>query len=85
MPIDTRTGTAATVGPREAQAAVRHHAEAPHADHLTAVVVIGAVLWLLGTAVVISWRDSGHRLRGILSEFDEPGAPRADARTPDRR
>lgn len=77
MPTDTRTGTVATVGPRETPATARHHTGPLSAEHLTALVAIGAVLWLLGSAFVISWRDSGTRLRGILREFDETRAPRA--------
>lgn len=81
MPTDTRTGTVATVGPRETPATTRHHTGPFRVDHLTAVVAIGALLWVLGTALVISWRDSGTRLQGILREFDDPGA----SRTADRR
>jgi hypothetical protein len=35
-----------------------------------ALVAIGALLWILGNAFVLSWRHSGDRLRSILSEFD---------------
>lgn len=85
MPTDIRTGSVVMLGQREAP--VRHHTGPLGADHLTAVVAVGALLWIVGTALVLSWRDSGDRLRGILSEFDEPGAPAAEAesRTADVR
>jgi hypothetical protein len=77
-PTDTRTGTVATVA--RPQEPAHQHTGSLASDHLTAVVAIGALLWLLGTAFVLSWRDSGHRLRGILGEFDEPCGPHADQR-----
>jgi hypothetical protein len=78
MPTDTRAGTVAPVARRQAPA--HHHTGPLAADHLSAVVAIGALLSLLGTVLILSWRDSGHRLRGILSEFDEHRGPHADRR-----
>ncbi|GAA4481870.1 hypothetical protein GCM10023191_001310 [Actinoallomurus oryzae] len=70
-----------TVGRHRVPAATHHHTGLFHADHLTAVVAVGAVLWILGTAFVTSWQDSGNRLRGILSELDEHHDPHAEQHT----
>lgn len=59
----------ATVARRHVPVATHHHT-----DDLTAIIAIGALLWLLGTVFVISWQDSGHRLRGILDEHHDPPA-----------
>lgn len=37
--------------------------------------VIGALVFLLGIAFVLRWRDSAERLRGILREFEHPPNP----------
>jgi hypothetical protein len=70
MPKDTRTGTVANVGQRKALTSTHHHTALLRADHVTTAMTLGAVLWLLVIAFVLSWRHSGERLRGILSEFD---------------
>ena len=78
MPKDTRTGTMAAVKQREALTSAHHHTALLRADHLTAVVAVGALLCIFGIAFVVSWRHSGDRLRGILSEFDDHGTPPAE-------
>ena len=78
MPKDTRTGTMATVKQREALTSAHHHTALLRADHVTAVIAIGALLWILGIAFAISWRHSRDTLRGILSEFDDHGTPPAE-------
>jgi hypothetical protein len=78
MPEDTRTGTMTTVEQREALRSAHHHTALLRADHVTAVIAIGAMLWILGLAFAISWRHGGDKLRGILSEFDDHGAPPAE-------
>ena len=77
MQEETRTGTMATVQQREALTSAHHHTALLRAD-VTAVVGIGALLWILGLAFAISWRHSGDGLRGILSEFDDHGTPPAE-------
>jgi hypothetical protein len=75
MPEDTRTGTMATIEQREALTGAHHHTALFRADHVTAIIAIGALLWILGTALASSWRHSGDKLRGILIEFDNHGTP----------
>ena len=75
MPKDTRTGTTAIMGQRQTLTSTHHHTALLRANHIAAVVAIGALLWILGVAFVISWRHSGDRLRSILSEFDNHDSP----------
>jgi hypothetical protein len=65
----------ATVGRPEALTSTHHHATLLRADHLAAVLALGASLWLLGIVFVVSWRNSGDTLRGILEEFDDDTPP----------
>jgi C4-dicarboxylate-specific signal transduction histidine kinase len=87
---DTRTDAMATVARREALTSTHHHTALVRGDHLAVVVALGAFLWLFGIVFVVSWRHSGDRLRGILSEFHDD-TPRAEqeyevnARTADLR
>jgi hypothetical protein len=81
MPEDTRTGTMVTVKQREALTSAHHHTTLLRADHVTAIIGIGALLWILGTAFAIGWRHSGDKLRGILSEVDNHGTPPAEQRS----
>lgn len=69
MPTDTRMDTVTALGPRGAPTATHHHTAPLRADHVTVVIAVGALLWLLGMAFVVSWRSSGDRLRAILNEF----------------
>jgi hypothetical protein len=75
---DARTDAMATVARREAPTSTHHHTTLLRTDHVAAVIALGALLWLLGIAFVVSWRNSGDRLRGILSEFDNDDTPPAE-------
>jgi hypothetical protein len=68
----------ATIKQREALTSAHHHTPLFRADHVTAIIAIGALLWIIGAAFAISWRHSGDKLRGILSEFDNHGTPAAE-------
>jgi hypothetical protein len=49
-----------------------HHTPLVSPDHIAVIVAVGTLVCLLGAAFIISWRDSGDKLRSILSEIDSP-------------
>jgi hypothetical protein len=49
-----------------------HHTPLFSPDHIAVIVAVGTLICLLGAAFAISWRDSGDKLRSILSEIDSP-------------
>jgi hypothetical protein len=72
MSADARTRAAITVGQpgHNALISTHHHTALLGTGPVIAALAAGALLVLLSAKLVLSWRESGDRLRRILSEFD---------------
>jgi hypothetical protein len=72
MSADARTHAAITGGQpgHNVLGSTHHHTALLGAEPVVAAVAVGALLLLLSARFVLSWSESGDRLRRILSEFD---------------